>query len=136
MTESEQNNRPPRIVIVNDEPFMLQSLEMMIRFWFKDAKIMAFCDPKSALLELLQSDPDLLITDDTMPKMSGFELIERLADRCVAYPIMLTSCWDEPKQWLQEWAIYGLNISYFPMPCDLEQFKEALTKHVGPRTRD
>lgn len=134
MGNSAAENHPPKIVMVNDEPLVLDALEMMIRFWFKDATILMFSVPEEALEELFRSDPDLLITDDKMPKLNGSDIVGRIADRNVTYPIIVTSPWSPTEQWVREWASYGLNISYLAQPCTVEELKAELTKHLEPET--
>jgi response regulator RpfG family c-di-GMP phosphodiesterase len=119
----------PKIIMVNDEPYVLEALEMMLRLWFKNATILMFNVPEEALEELLRSDPDLLITDDKMPRMDGYEIVGRLADSNVTYPIIVTSPWSPTEAWVREWANYGLNISYLAQPFTVEELKGELTKH-------
>ncbi|MEI2722731.1 MAG: response regulator [Verrucomicrobiota bacterium] len=53
----------PRIVVVDDEPVILEIIENLIRSWFEDAAVLLFQDGQAAWGELLRTDPDLLITD-------------------------------------------------------------------------
>ena len=135
MENSAANINTPKIIMVNDELCVLEALEMMIRCWFKKATILMFNVPEEALEELLRSDPDLLITDDKMPRLNGSDIVERLADRNVTYPIIVTSPWSPTEEWVREWASYGLNISYLAQPCTVEELKGELTKHIGPEMK-
>ena len=119
--------RPLRIVMVNDEEGVLRSFEVVIRQWFKDVTMLFFDNGAAALEELVQTDPDLLITDDRMAVMGGDELCQRLLANQVTYPIIVDSAWEpiEP-EWVREFASRGLNISFLHVPCDLESILRAV----------
>jgi DNA-binding NtrC family response regulator len=123
------NARSLRIVMVNDEPGVLKTFEVVISRWFKDVTILSFENGAAALEELLKTDPDLLITDERMPVMSGPELCQRLFDKQVTYPIIVDSAWEpreQTEQWVREFANRGLNVSYLPVPCDVETILRAV----------
>jgi CheY-like chemotaxis protein len=61
----------------------LELFEIVIQSWFKDVTVLLFDNGAAALEELVQADPDLLITDDIMAGMGGEELCQRLFDRRV-----------------------------------------------------
>ena len=65
-SQSLQNKKSPKIVIVNDETFVLKSLEIIIPHCIKNSKILLFENSVEAWQELSQTDPDLLIIDDKM----------------------------------------------------------------------
>ena len=119
-----RNSRPLRIVQVNDEPFVLEMFDLVIRGWFKDANVLSFSNGAAALEELSQTDPDLLITDDKMPVMDGNELCERLLDRNVTYPIIVNSAWGPTEQWVRELANRGLNVTFLPMPSSMASLRD------------
>jgi FixJ family two-component response regulator len=127
--EPSQKTRPLRIVMVNDEEGVLRSFEVVIRHWFKDVTMLMFDNGAAALEELLQTDPDLLITDDRMAVMAGKELCQRLLDRQVTYPVIVDSGFEpreQTEQWVREFANRGLNISYLHWPCDVESILKAV----------
>ncbi len=125
--EPSQKARPLRIVMVNDEEGPLRSFEHVIRHWFKDVTMLLFDNCAAALEELVQRDPDLLITDDRMPGMGGDELCQRLLAGRVTYPVILHSAWEptEP-EWVRELARRGLKISFLHVPCDIESIVKAV----------
>ena len=73
----------------------------------------------------MQTDPDLLITADAMPKLRGETIARRLAERRVTYPIIVISAW-HPEKWVQELADKGLNIAILSMPFVLEEIRRLL----------
>ena len=119
-------NRTLRIVMVNDESSVLQSFELIIRHSFRDVAMLTFADGAAALEELSRTDPDLLITDDSMPDMSGAELCSRLLARKVTYPIIVDSAYEPTEQWVREFAERGLNVSFLPLPCDVTSLRNLM----------
>ena len=116
-----------KIVIVNDEEGVLKSCKIIIKRSFKDAEVLCFDDSAAALKELIRSDPDLLITDDTMPGMSGQELCLRLFKRQITYPIVMHSSWGEQVEWwVRRLADEGFNISFLLVPFDIESLVKAV----------
>ena len=122
-SEPSRKSRPLRIVMVNDEPGPLQSFEIIIRGWFKDVTVLMFENAADALEELSRTDPDLLITDDSMPAMSGEELCSRLFARKVTYPIIVNFAYEPTEQWVREFAERGLNVSFLLLPCDVASLR-------------
>jgi CheY-like chemotaxis protein len=92
--------RLPRVVVVDDEPWLAEMIELLIQEAFSEVTILTFQNRDTAWQELLRADPDLLITDmnnHNVPGrpeymgMSGWELLPRLAERAVKYPILVAS---------------------------------------------
>lgn len=118
--EKPRNACPLRIVMVNDESPVLMIFDTIIRRWFSDITTLLFTNSAAALVELSRRDPDLLITDDIMPGMSGQELCQRLFERQVKYPIIVDSSWNSTEQWVRDMANRGLNVSFMAIPCNIE----------------
>jgi len=76
----------PVVYVVDDDPSVRKALERLLRSAGHDAKTFA-----SALEFLDFSHPDApgcLILDIKMPKVSGLELQDRLADKGISFPII------------------------------------------------
>jgi DNA-binding NarL/FixJ family response regulator len=115
--------KPLRIVMVNDEPLVLDSLDMMIRFLLKDAAIPCFGNCTDAMQELSRTEPDLLITDDMMPGLEGREMVRLLLLREATYPIVVFSTWSETDKWVLDYASQGYNIAVLPLPCTVDDVR-------------
>jgi CheY-like chemotaxis protein len=70
------------ILIVDDSATNRMVLERLVRGIERDALVRTFALPEEALLAVRTGDPDLIITDFSMPKMTGAEF----ARRCRANP--------------------------------------------------
>jgi DNA-binding NtrC family response regulator len=69
---------PPKLLIVDDEPDMLDFLERVLRRRFAVSRA---ASAEDALRRLEQGDFEVLVTDQKMPKVTGLDLLERIADR-------------------------------------------------------
>jgi DNA-binding NtrC family response regulator len=67
----------PSMLIVDDEPDMLDFLERTFRRSFK---ITRAGDPEVAIAYLRNRHFDVLITDQKMPRSTGVELLEQIVD--------------------------------------------------------
>ena len=65
-----------RILIVDDEPNIVLSLEYLMRREGYEVAIAA--DGEAALAALAEARPDLVILDIMLPKLNGFEVCRRL----------------------------------------------------------
>jgi len=122
---------PPRIVIVDDEEDSLETADLIVRYWFKNATILKFQSGEQAWHELLLADPDLLITDWNRPGLDGRDLLTRLAERKVKYPIIVASAHAEEEH-VQEFWNRGLNVKLLSKPYSMESFWGELSHLVGP----
>ena len=117
----------PRIVLVDDEDYTL----------------VKFLNCDEAWQELLREQPDLLITDmlsTNVPRrteyfgMSGEELLQRLAERRVGYPILVVSGSFSISGWeayAKQFARPHLNVSFLTKPYPMDLFQLAVRKCLG-----
>lgn len=77
------------ILLVDDEPIILRGVERIILKKFPQHETATFTDPLQALASIQTRKPDLLITDQYMPELTGLELVERAAELgCRHYAIL------------------------------------------------
>jgi DNA-binding response OmpR family regulator len=65
-----------RILIVDDEPNIVVSLEYLLKREGLETAVAA--DGEAALAELERSPPDLVVLDIMLPKLNGFEVCRRI----------------------------------------------------------
>ncbi len=79
----------PDILIVEDEPSILNSLEFILRHagW----KTLSVVDGEAALLAVQQHTPRALILDVMLPRQSGFDVLKKLRAnrRTAALPVLI-----------------------------------------------
>ena len=66
-----------KVMLVDDEPYILQGLQVLIDWESGGFEIAATCsNGKEALKYLKENHVDLIISDIRMPEMTGLELLE------------------------------------------------------------
>lgn len=128
----EKKALPVRVVHVDDEDVILKMVEVVIRTKFNDVAIQSFYDSNAAWQELSQTDPDILITDDKMPGLTGEALVRRLVERKAQYPIIVTSGWPPTENWVRRYGDMNLNISLLRCPFTSEQLYRQICQHLSP----
>lgn len=118
--------RPLRIVSVDDEGYRLEFVERMISHYFKGVTVESFQDAEEAWQELSRTDPDLLITDDIMGKLNGDEIVRRLTERKVAYPIIVIQGYPKRDQWVLDCVKRGEDVTLLRAPYSLESLATAV----------
>jgi CheY-like chemotaxis protein len=78
-----------RLLIVDDEPSVLMSMSLVLAEI--GYRVRSAADGFSALLEIRQENPDILISDLNMPGMSGFELLSVVRRRFPAIKVIAMS---------------------------------------------
>ena len=143
-----QRQKKPRIVFIDDEEWLQELVEPVIRNYFNGVSLLKFRNRDEAWQDLLKADPDLLITDlrndnvPTLPRsikenlgMSGFEMLRLLAARQVKYPVLVVSgCLSVSgmEGLAKKCAGPNLNVSYLTKPFTTELFYQGLFKCLGP----
>lgn len=101
-----------RLLVIDDETAIVDMLRKMLENL--GYQITTATHPLAAL-ELFQSDPaayDLVITDMTMPQLSGVQLIEKLREIREDIPVIINTGYNPA---IDEEKAKGLNISGFIM---------------------
>lgn len=82
---------PPRkILVVEDEPAIREGIKDTLEL--EDYEVLTACDGQEGLKLALSSDPDLVLLDVMMPKLSGFDVLRKLREnRIRGGIIMLTA---------------------------------------------
>ena len=72
-------NRPARILIADDDPSLVRYVEAVLR---KDKyEIFSALNGKEAIKLALNEQPDLILLDVMMPKLSGYEVARQLREK-------------------------------------------------------
>ncbi|MCA9960330.1 MAG: response regulator [Chloroflexota bacterium] len=69
-------NNPPRVLIADDEPFNVDYLEQELEE-MGYASVAAY-DGAEALEQVATTNPDMILLDIMMPKLDGFQVLDRL----------------------------------------------------------
>jgi DNA-binding response OmpR family regulator len=122
----------PRILIVDDEPAIVQGLEDNLRF--EGYETLAASSGEQGLARALGEAPDLVLLDVTMPGRSGWDVCRELRQRGLDVPIiMLTARGEEADR------VRGLELGaddYVTKPFSLRELLarvRAVLRRPGPR---
>jgi DNA-binding NarL/FixJ family response regulator len=83
-----------RLLLVDDHPLMRKGLALTLGAE-PDLRVVAQADSAEHALELLSDDLDLVVTDVSLPGMSGLELTKHLAAVRPELPVIVVSRHDE-----------------------------------------
>jgi DNA-binding response OmpR family regulator len=119
------------MVLIDDEEWLVEMMELAIRNEYKNIDLRAFQDSKKAWQELAQRDPDILITGANMGELSGEEIVRRLIEQKVPYPILVMSGWAPAEEWVKSFANRKSNISFLQKPFKIEQLHVEISNLLG-----
>lgn len=120
----------PRALIVDDEPDMLDFLERALRRRFAITRCR---NAEEALDRLAEADYEVLITDQKMPRVSGLELLERIADsQPQLVRVLISGFTDVPD--MNRAIDHGGIHNYILKPVDSQKLMEAVDEAY--RVRD
>ena len=94
-TSSENTAVGNRIVVIDDEPLLTQYMKELLQLHGYQATV--FNNPLKAMnyLEQYLQQVDLVITDQTMPGLTGIELVAKLRQNETRIPVILCSGYSE-----------------------------------------
>lgn len=113
-----------KAIIIDDEPYCCETITTLLED-SKDVEIVAVCHSATdALVAIQKISPDLVFLDVEMPKMNGFEMLEKLPT--VNFEIIFTTSYDQ-------YALKAIRFSaidYLLKPVDSEELKKAIQKVI------
>jgi two-component system response regulator YesN len=132
MNQAATHPRPKRlrIVLLDDEKFMLQLLELYLREWINEVDLIPFQNGDDAWRELSRMEPDLLITDWRHPGLDGGELLQKLAEKQMKVPVLMITAHD--MEYVREYAVLGVKIAFLQKPFGVEKFWRTIDALIGP----
>lgn len=118
-----------KIVIVEDEPRIREGIAMLLGRLGPEYQVVASAENgKIGLEKILQTRPDLIITDVKMPEMDGVQMLTTLRQQGVQTQAIVLSAYSD-FSYAQKTMKLGVK-DYLLKPIDRESFLEAL-KEAG-----
>ena len=121
-----------KIVIADDEPHVLRVLKLSLEKEGYDVEVCA--NGKEALTKLEHEQPDILITDIQMPKMTGEELClhidEHMPNRKFLIFVLTSRTETEHREWSRE--IH--NLLFLEKPVSIRNLVEKLNGYFAGTT--
>ena len=121
----------PRLLIVDDEPDMLDFLERVFR---GEYAVTRAASAEEALHELDHKKYALVITDQKMPHTTGVELLERIGDRYPFLVKVLLSGFTEVPEIQRAVERCGIH-NYVVKPVDSERLRAAVREAIERHKR-
>lgn len=116
------------VIIIDDEKFCIEVLEELIKEYCPMLNVVATCQGGEEGIKAITShQPDLIFLDIEMPRMSGFDMLERLLP--FRFDVIFTTAYDN-------YAVRAFKYSamdYLLKPVDASDLKEAVEKFLHPR---
>lgn len=114
-----------KILIVDDEKEITNGLCLFLKK--EGYEVSAAFDGKQALQKIKDDDPDIVILDLMMPKLNGFEVLERMRKECTDKwrPVIIMSAKDEMDSWRK---CHDLEADlYLTKPCSIDDILHGIT---------
>jgi len=131
MENSNPVDKPPRILVVDDEPGMLRYLQTLLEI---ESYRVETADSGAAAMERVRRDPvpDLVLLDLLMPQMDGMETLERLRQIEPGLRVILLTCANDARRAVQ--AIRLGAYDYLTKPFHFSELEAALRKCLSQRS--
>jgi two-component system, LytTR family, response regulator len=114
-----------KAIIIDDEPDCCDVLATLLQRYCPEVNIAGICTvPEQGLAMLSSSDVQLVFLDIQMPRMNGFELLEKI--RPARFSVIFTTSYDQ-------FAIKAIRFSaldYLLKPVDKDDLKMAVDKAI------
>jgi two-component system, response regulator YesN len=119
-----------RVLIADDEPLILRNLSQVIDWHSLDCQIIGTAQNGREAFELLEKERiDLLLTDISMPEMTGIDLLKKLQTLPYKPITLLISGYDE-FEYAKE-AIKNNALDYILKPIDYDELQECIERAIG-----
>ncbi|WP_166986836.1 response regulator transcription factor [Canibacter zhoujuaniae] len=112
-----QQNKGPRILIVDDEPSIRELLMTSLRF--AGFGVRAVVNGAQTISAVLEEEPDLILLDVMLPDMSGFSVTERLREAGYTSPILFLTAKDDVEDKVKGLSVGGDD--YVTKPFSLDE---------------
>jgi DNA-binding response OmpR family regulator len=84
-----------KFLIIDDDKGIVEAVTIGLQFQWQDAETHAASDGEEGLEKFFDISPDVTLLDINMPRMSGFEVLQRIRELSDAPVLMLTARGDE-----------------------------------------
>ena len=108
------------VLIVNDDPALLDALSGLLTMRFPDATVSTSVNPIEALQSLRNKKYDLLVADVKMPEMDGFAFVRAVSAIFPSVPIIMMTGHGETQ--LDQKAIEAGACTFIRKPLDRDSF--------------
>jgi signal transduction histidine kinase len=126
-----QTDRPPRILIVDDDRVLLEALPGVVQTRMTGVIVETIASAQEALTRIEQVDYDAIVSDIKMPDVDGLSLLSRIRELQPATPTLLITGHGEHD--LAVLALRGGAFDFLQKPIDREYFIASLRRAIRVR---
>jgi signal transduction histidine kinase len=126
-----QRDLPPRVLIVDDDPMLLQALPEMVRARMAGVIVETAGSARNALARIERTDYDVIVSDIKMPDIDGLALLKRIRQLLPATPTLLITGHGEHD--LAVLALRGGAFDFLQKPIDRDYFIASLGRAIKVR---
>jgi CheY-like chemotaxis protein len=119
-----------RILVVDDEPFVCESVKLMLSF--DGHRVQTATSGEAALRAFEPGKFDLVITDFSMPEMNGDQLAVALKARAPGQPVIMITAYAEMLQGSGN-QLKGVDF-VISKPFQLDTLREAVSRVLAEKT--
>jgi DNA-binding response OmpR family regulator len=80
-----------KVLVVDDDPRLRDAIEVGVQLQWQDAHVVVAADGEAGLEAFFQSEPDVVLLDVSMPRMTGFEVLKEIRRVSDVPVVMLTA---------------------------------------------
>lgn len=118
-----------KVVLADDEPIILKGLRKLIPWNQYGMEIVGQAFDGRQLLEVIEHlKPDIVISDISMPHLSGIEMIKEVHRKAITVKIIFISAYQE-FSYAKDALAYGA-VEYLVKPLEKQEMEQALQKAV------
>ncbi len=112
-----------RAIIIDDEPDNVKLLALQLRMYCPQVEVLAECTKSDeGLQKIIEMKPNVVFLDIEMPRMNGFELLEKVSD--INFSLVFVTAYDK-------FAVKAFRysaIDYLLKPIDTKELQDAIKK--------
>jgi two-component system, NarL family, invasion response regulator UvrY len=117
------------VLVIDDHPIVRRGIRALLSEWNEVKQIIEASDGESGFREYIESNPDIVLMDLSLPGISGFEAIRRIVARNASAKILAFSGHGDTEFVTQ--ALRAGARGYVSKRCELSIFIEALEHLVN-----
>jgi two-component system cell cycle response regulator DivK len=118
-----------KILIVEDNPMNMELTLDLLEFYGYD--VIQAEDGIKALERLAESKFDLILLDMQLPKMDGFEVLERIKKNPATADIPVIAVTAHAMKGSEEYFMEMGCVDYVSKPIDIHRFRALINKYIG-----
>ncbi len=120
-----------QILIVDDEPDILESMASLIEGRIPDVLVQTACDAAEALAWLEDNEADVIVSDFRMPGLNGLQFLEEVRRRHGPQNAILLTAYDE-RRGAVDAARLSIIRRFFMKPPDVAELVSGIEELLSP----